>query len=374
MPKKPMPEGSRPKMIHVGNDAHPKHCMVSWLDDETGEVSKRYQVKTFEFCEHVRSLGPDVEVALETSSTGLFLARQLKSCGIAVVLVDSFKGRRLLEAVNNRKHNDKLDAAGLMLLLAKGQLEDIQVWVPDDPTVELRDLVRSREAVVRQVVALRNQVRKMLGRHGLHCPFTDLVGRGAREWFSQLGDQLPKVSKDALLLLYGALLDLNARVEEFNRLIEAQAAARPEIQLLMTIPGVGPILAAIIVAEIGNIERFERAANLRSYARLVPQEVQSGERMWRGKLVKHGNHLLCWAMIQVAAHFASCKKTKDSRLTKKYQKTVFKYGPNPGKVSLARNLLDIVRAMLRDGTPFDADLHLAPAAKGASPRTADSAR
>ena len=354
-------------MINAGCDVHDKYSMVSRLDDETGELSGRYQVATSEVCEHLMGFGPDITVAVETSTAGLFVARKLQSLGVDVILVDSFKGRRLLEALNNRKHTDKLDALGLMWLLAKGYLEHAQVWIPDDATVELRELVRAREALVHQGVTQRNQVRNILSRHGLRCPYTDLLGRGAREWFAELNQKLPPKIAFVVNELYQALVELDAHIQRLSARVNAEAAAREETQLLMTIPGIGPILAATIVAEIGDVKRFKHATNLRSYARLVPREDQSGDRLRRGPLVKHGNRLLSWAFVQAAGHFASCKRNSDLRLTKKYRQTVFKHGPNPAKVSLGRHLVDVVFAMLRDGEPFDATRHLPPSAAQAPP-------
>jgi len=115
-------------------------------------------------------------------------------------------------------------------------------------------------------------------------------------------------------------------------------------------------LAAIIAGEIGDIARFESACKLRGYTGLVPRVDQSGETRRTGPLVKHANRFLRWALIQTAQNFAHNTQTRDLRMIRNYGRKVYTYGPNPAKVHLARRIVNVIFAMLRDGTEFDARL------------------
>jgi len=109
-----------------------------------------------------------------------------------------------------------------------------------------------------------------------------------------------------------------------------------------------------------SITRFETAQKLRGYSGLVPVVRQSGERRYTGPLKKRGNHRLRWALVMAAGHFAGSTKTRTLSLTGRYRHHVYKHGPNPAKVALARRLVDIIFAMLRDKTVFDSARYLIP--------------
>ena len=100
------------------------------------------------------------------------------------------------------------------------------------------------------------------------------------------------------------------------------------------------------------------AQKLRGYSGLVPLVRQSGERRYTGPLKKRGNHGLRWALVMAAGHFAASTKTRELSLTARYRYHIYKHGPNPAKVALARRLVDIIFAMLRDLTLLDSARYL----------------
>ena len=132
-----------------------------------------------------------------------------------------------------------------------------------------------------------------------------------------------------------------------------RAGGDAQAQLLQTIPGVGPLLAAVLVAEIGALARFASRQKLRGYSGLVARVRRSGERCWSGPLVKRGNPHLRWALVMAAGHFAASRQTRELTLRGSYRHHVYKHGPNPAKVALARRLLNIIFALLRYYTVFD---------------------
>jgi transposase len=341
-------------MISVGCDVHLANTKIAWLDEDTGETCKPYNVPTHGLGEHLRKLANSrpIRVVLETSTTGFFAARLLHSLQMPVTVVDAFKAKRLLEARTHAK-TDKLDAQGLLWILTMGLLPNAQVWLPDETTVQLRELVRTRETAVQQGVRLRNQIRKFLNRHGVPCPFSSLTGLKAKAWLDELQTRLPPALAQCVADYRKRLDGVVESTKSLACTIREFSARLPTIRLLTTIPGVGPLLASTIAAEIGDISRFASAANLRSYARLTPTVRQSSERNVTGPLNKHGNRLLSWALVQAASHFKSSSKTHDMRPTKQYFRVALNRGPKPANVSLARHLTSIIFAMLRDGTAFD---------------------
>ena len=342
-------------MIAIGLDVHAKNTMIAYLDTDTGELAHR-NVPTHRLAAELADKDPEItRICLEVSAPGLFIARNLISSGFYVIVVDAYKAHRIIESQNTAK-TDKRDATALAKLVANGQAEDISIWVPDDRTRELRQLTRSREALVKVSTQLRNQLRAIIRSEGQECRFKDLTGRGGRRWMEQFIAAMPSDAALACRAVWEALLDIKDRVDALGRAIEDAVDTYAPAQLLMTIPGCGAILALTIAVEIGDVRRFFNAKKLCGYSGLVPRVRQSGESSWTGPLVKQGNAHLRRAMVLLAQQVAGSSALKGTRLKRGHYRVLRKSGPNPAKAEVARHLLHVIFAMLRDGTSFDAEL------------------
>src|SRR5262249_45560490 len=109
------------------------------------------------------------------------------------------------------------------------------------------------------------------------------------------------------------------------------------------IPGVGPVLAAVFVAEIGEVTRFPHPQQLCSWAGMTPRHPESDTKVHRGRITKQGNNLVRWAAVEAVqrVHHGPLGSTK-ARLT-------VKRGPHIAKAAAARELLTLVYYGLRDG-------------------------
>lgn len=339
-------------MIYIGCDVHKKNTTIAVIDGETGEMTRPYSVQTVQLRAELDKYLGRSRIALETSTVGMFVARDLLSCGHDVWAVDAFKTSQLLEVLSRSK-TDKLDATGLAWLLSKDILNEARIWVPDDEQLELRELSRTRYSFVSRSTAMRNQIRKFLSRYGHDCPHTDLAGAKAQQWLADLLGDLSPPLEICLREMLDDLAHLVATIQRLADEIEQLVQDNEDVQLLQTIPGIGTTLASMIASEIGDISRFPAAGNLRSYSRLTPKVSQSAERTHTGPLNKFGNRLLSWAFIQAAGHFVNNKQLSETMTHKRYRRVCAKYSYNPARVNVARELATIVFAMLRDREPFD---------------------
>jgi transposase len=325
--------------------------MIAALDTASGELFKPRRVKTAALQAALRELPGPKRVALETGTQSMFLARQLKSCGLDVIVVDAFKTHRMMPALNTAK-TDRLDAAALARLLARGHLDDYAVWVPDERAQELRTLTRTREALVEKRTAWCTEVRALLRGAGLEVPDTDLLTPRAQARLDECHQQLAPLAQRSLAALRAALAETHAQVLSLEAVIKREASQDPAACRLMTIIGCGPILALTILAEIGELVRFADAAHLRSYAGLTPAVHQSGERCFTGPLPRRGNPHLRRALVLLAQHITRTGALRQSRFMRPFYRLLHRRGPNPAKIALARRLCDVIFAMLRDGTDF----------------------
>ena len=125
----------------------------------------------------------------------------------------------------------------------------------------------------------------------------------------------------------------------------------PAIPMLMTVPGVGWVLAYTIASEIGDIRRFASPKKLVGYTGLCPIVRQSGERDVRGPLAKNGPKYLRWALVEAAIHAA-----RDDRYKERYERTRHRLGRQRGakvaRVELARRLAEAIWHVLTRNEPF----------------------
>jgi transposase len=133
-------------------------------------------------------------------------------------------------------------------------------------------------------------------------------------------------------------------VAMLERDIHRQLKDDPGYRAIQDIPGVGPTLAAIFVAEIGDVSRFSSPQKLCSWAGLTPKHRESDTKVIRGRVTKQGSRLVRWAAIEAVA-----KKRADNRLHADYLRIAERRGKAKARVAVARKLLILVYYGMRDG-------------------------
>ena len=206
------------------------------------------------------TLGPDDAVALEASGNTWALVELLGRHAGRVVVSNPLRTRAIADA---KRKTDDIDAATLAELLAADYLP--AVWIPDEATRRLRRIVAHRAGLVRDRTATRNRVSAILGRRLVRSPLSDPFGSRGRAWLAAL--ELPPDERLALdsALRLNAVLD--AEVDLADRAIATALIDDPRVRHLLTIPGIGLVTAAGILAVVGDIGRFPRPAKLVSYPR-----------------------------------------------------------------------------------------------------------
>jgi transposase len=250
-----------------------------------------------EFRAFAATLGPDDVVALEASTNTWTLTELLGRHAGRVVVSNPLRTRAIADA---KRKTDDIDAATLAELLAADYLPE--VWQPDEETRRLRRLVAHRAALVRDRTAVRNRVTAILARRLLRPPVTDPFGVAGRRWLTAL--ELPL--DERLSLDTGLRLDalLRGEVELADRAIARLVVADRRVRRLLTIPGIGLVTAAALVALVGDIRRFSRPAKLVSYLGLDPRVRQSGDRPAAHGHISRAGQAHARGLLAEAAHSA----------------------------------------------------------------------
>jgi transposase len=190
---------------------------------------------------------------------------------------------------------NEIDAKKLAELLRVDMVAES--YVPPEEISRYRQLKRGRQKFVHERTKWKNEVNAFLDQHGVRYD-DDLFTKEGREFLAELALEEPG---DLLLDQWLETIDeLTNRIETLDEEIEEIAAECKQTQLLQTIPGVGPYSAVVIYAEIGEIERFDDADKLVSYAGLDPTVRESGDSRTEGSISKEGNSQLRDVLVRAA--------------------------------------------------------------------------
>jgi transposase len=242
-----------------------------------------------------------------------------------------------------RVKNDVRDAADLADLLRMGRLPE--AWIAPDQVRELRELTRYRDGLVRIRTSCKDQVHAILAKLGIPVTCTDIFGVWGSTWLDGLGLPQPYAGKMASLRKICAVLA--GEIALLEAVIAGLLKDHPGYQAVRVLPGIGPVLGAVIVAEIGDITRFPRPAELCSWAGLTPRHRESDTKVSRGHITKQGSRNLRWALIEAIQHVPAghpLRQRKDDIMTRRGAQA-----RNIAKVAMARQLLTCVFYAMRDG-------------------------
>jgi transposase len=284
--------------------------------------------------------GAHPRVVLEATYGWYWAADTLAEAGAEVHLahplgVKGFAYRRV--------KNDERDAADLADLLRMGRLPE--AWVAPHQVRELRELSRCRHKLVRLRTSCKDQVHAILAKLGIPVTCSDIFGVWGSTWLDGLALPQPYAGKMASLRKICAVLA--GEIALLEAVIAGLLEHHQGYRAVRALPGIGPVLGAVIVAEIGDITRFPRPAELCSWAGLTPRHRESDVKVSRGHITKQGSRILRWALIEAIQHVPAghpLRQRKDDIITRRGAQA-----RNIAKVAMARQLLTWVFYAMRDG-------------------------
>ncbi len=289
--------------------------------------------------------GPRAVMAVIESMNGArFVHDVLERCGWEVQIADAQKVKGLAPLACK---TDRIDAWVLGELSRRDLVPAI--WLPSFGQRQERERARFRLYLVRHRSSLKQRVHSELMAFGHGCPVSDLFGRQGRELLERL--QFPEPWRTSVLGAVAMIDDLDRRIDALERELRALGADHRYVPLLMTVPGVGWVLAYTIAAEIGDITRFASPTKLCGYTGLCPRVYQSGGSDRRGPLAKHGPKYLRWALMVAATNAAKHPLYRDRyRATK--QRLGRQRGAKVAQIQLARTLTEAIWHMLTRNQTF----------------------
>lgn len=346
----------------VGLDVHVRTITIAIARDAEAPVGVGTIANVPEaLAAKLRKLGEahTLHVCYEAGPCGYAIHRQLTKLGMACMVVAP---SLIPVRPGDRVKTDRRDAEKLAGLLRSGALT--AVAVPSEEQEALRDLSRVREQAVRDQQRARQRLLKFVLQHGIAEP--TLKTRWTREWWAwaQALTLTQPASQLALDDLRETVTTATTRLKRVTQALSAQAKQgelAPVIAAFQHLHGVGFVTAVGIVAEVGDLTRFETPGQLFAYAGLVPGEHSSGERIRRSGIMHTGNRHLRFLLIEAAWHSARARKPRKSppasvfeqiaernavRLNRRFARFVSRGKPRQvAIVAVARELLGACRTM-----------------------------
>ena len=321
---------------YVGIDLHRRRSVIVHKN-ESGEVlsTRRIDNDPLNLAAAVADAGERPEVILE-ATYGWYWAADLLGeldCSVHLAAPSSLNwGQR-------RVKNDERDANDLIDLFRLGRMTE--AWIAPPAVRELRELVRYRAKLVQLRTGLKAQLHAVMAKNGVLPSRWDMFGPGGSAQLDAL--ELPAAYTARIDSLRGLVETLDGEVERFNRQIHTLLKDDPGYRAIQVIEGVGPVIAAVFVAEIGDVHRFKSPQALCSWAGLTPKHRESDTKVMRGKITKQGSRIVRWAAIE-----AISKQRGGAKLRADYHAITERRGKQKARVAVARRLLTLVYYGLRD--------------------------
>lgn len=369
--------GQRNKVCGV--DIHKKFLIATILSRDGTKIQKRYDTDIddlLNFRDWVLKENCDC-VAIESTGVYWYPVHAVLENTVKLILANAHQ----IKHTPGRK-TDAIDSEWIAELALNNLIDPSRIFPKEDR--DIRRLTRTRESLVKIRSQIKNQVHQGLESCSikLSSVLSDNFGKSGRYILDGLikgenideviagipskrvrdnGDQIRTAIKTGLdqiqVILIRSHLDtidcLTKKLDEIDLEIKQRISGRKnDLQIAMSVPGIGFTAATTILAEIGNYRDFSTPDKLASWCGIVPSVYQSADKLLTGSITKQGSKHIRWILVQVA-HAAA--KKRGSKLRKFFLKVKAKKGYNVAVVALARKILCILHHLLMNQELYQED-------------------
>lgn len=337
-------------MNYLGVDCHKFKSYLTAMD-AAGTVLGRWNInnEARELDRIFDILSDDVSAVLEASASWPVMYDMLEERAKKVTLAHPYKVRAIADA---KIKNDKIDSKVLADLLRANLIPE--AYAPGKETRHKKSLLRYRASLVSWQTMIKNAVHAVLTRN--HVPLSeqqaisDLFGKKGRQYL----ENVTLAGQDREIMGgYLRILDfVRVQINEAEKLIAQLITADGLIRKLMSIPGLGAVMAPLIRYEVDHIERFRTSRKFLCYCALVPGLYASASRSHTTGILKQGNKFLKWAFIEAVSPAVRSSVV----LRAYYTRIKGKSGHHAARVAVARKIARIAYHVMKDNKEFDETL------------------
>jgi transposase len=334
--------------IFVGIDVGTRNWAVSVVSSD-GELLERMNIEAeFEILRKILKKYENAEMlsVYEAGRWGFHLHRQLESIGVKNIITPPNKIPTLS---GDLVKTDRRDSLRLATYLAKGLLKAI--FIPSLEQVNLRQILKTREQIKRKRIATILQIKSLLAQYAIVFPVTGSPWNKTKARIVE-SLELPSKIQTSLRLFIREVEFFDQQIDflekDFKMAVE-EAPYKKIYDRLRSIPGVGPITAAALTFEIGDVSRFSDPKKLCAFLGLTPREYSSGDLVLRGRITDQGNNMLRAFIIEAAWKTI----TKDTQLSDAYARIKTQTGSaKKAIVAIGRKLVCRIYFMLKKNEDY----------------------
>ncbi|MCC2603928.1 IS110 family RNA-guided transposase [Planctobacterium marinum] len=318
--------------------------------DESRQILSNNKVRRSNLLNELRQFEPTL-VVMEACYSANPWGRRIEQIGHTVKCVPAFAVKPFL--VGNK--NDANDA----LAIAEASFRPKTRFIDIKPVEQqdIQSLQRIRELLVRQRTSTINQLRGLLAEYGEVCSTKPgALLKAVPMILEDASNELSYVARRFIQQLFDQIQEMRIRIDETDNYLQGLIADRSDYALLMGIPGVGPHVAATILASVNDIHSFKNGRQFAAWIGLTPSQHASGEMNRMGKITKRGNQSLRRMLVLGARAVLNWCHKHDDNVSKWLQKIKAKMHSCKCVTAFANKLARIIWAVLAKQTPFDAKL------------------
>lgn len=283
-------------------------------------------------------------IGLESGQLSTWLFHELRARQLPVICIDARHAKAALSLQVNK--TDANDAHGIAQIVRVGWYREVAVKSMD--THAIRAMLVARAQLVTQKVKLTNCIRGLLKTFGI------VLGSGKGRRFEAMvrerivdNPMLTTIIEPMLVVL----LTTRQQLAVFERLVRRRARADHDVRRLMTVPGVGALIALAYTTTIEDPARFKRSSSVAAYLGLTPRRYQSGE-MDRAGHISHCGDAMLRTYLYEAANVMLRRSTRPSHVSKWGRALSERIGGRKALVAVARKLATVLHSMWRHRTEF----------------------
>jgi len=336
------------KVTRVGIDlAKNVHQVVAI--NEAGKMAFSRQVRPKRLLAELRQLEPTT-VAMETCAMAHYWGRHIEAMGHEVVLIPPQHSKPFVRGGKS----DARDALGIAEAAGRPHLRHVPVKSTEQQ--DLQALLRHRQRAIKHKTSVANQIRAVAREYGV-CFSTGLNALRSQlpEALEDADNELTPTARYILAELYNELIDAIETTERFTRMLIERAQLNPCYHKLQQIPGVGPVIAAALIAAVGDAKRFPNGRGLAAWLGLVPKQHGTGGRLTLMGISKNGDRYLRSLVIHGAraALRWALSGPRQTPLARWAGPIEQRRGRNRATVAYANKIARLCWVILAKGAPFD---------------------
>ena len=336
------------KLSHVGVDLAKNVFQLHGVDRH-GKAVWRRRLRRHQWLDVLlATIDEDCVVGMEACGGAHHWARQLQARGITVRLI----APQFVKPYVKSNKNDRNDAEAICEAMMRPNMRFVAV-----KTVEQQDLQaihRVRSTVMSQRRSKANQIRGLVAEYGLVAPLQIVNLRSAvPTWLEDAENGLTDCFRALLNELWIDLQQLDTRVKELDKQIEAIARTNPVTKRLQQLRGVGPLVATALVATVGDGSHFNKGRQMAAALGLTPRQHSSGDKQRLLGISKRGDAYLRTLLIHGARAVVSQAKHREDKLSLWVTDIAKRSHTNVAAVALANKTARIAWAMLREQSDYD---------------------